>query len=517
VEYKPITAVWEITFACNMRCKHCGSSCDGFLPDELTTEEAVALCQDIGKLGLKYLTISGGEPFLRKDWHLIAAALRKNNVIPVIITNGWFIDEDIIEKAFKAKVSNIAISLDGLRRDHDFMRREGSFDRIMKALDLLKEKGMSSSIVTSLNKNNIKELPQLKELLIQKGVDSWQLQIAVAMGNLLEHPHLILEPLQVDTIIDFAYQTNLEGKILVYLADCVGYYNLKEVEVRKMVNPTKKNYDGFWRGCPAGKNSFGIRCNGNIIGCTSIRDDSYIEANVRDIPLSELWEKEDAFAWNRNLTGNDLKGFCNRCQYAQYCLGGCTNVKITMDNSIYENHYCSYRVAAEKEQKNIEKISDTASLIAKGKKYVEDRDYQFAEFYFSRAFRLDPQNHEIADYLGFIYFQLGNYEKCLEFNHISLKINPVNHYALKGLGNCLVKMGNIEEGIVSLKKSIQQAPEEFTDPYHDLAVVLYNRKRYNEALDILEEGRKKSPVFTRQSQQFHQLLEKKAGTVRAAV
>jgi len=279
-----------------------------------------------------------------------------------------------------------------------------------------------------------------------------------------------------------------------------------------MVNPGKKDYDGFWRGCPAGKNSFGIRCNGNIIGCTSIRDDSYIEANVRDIPLPRLWEKEDAFAWNRNLTGNDLKGFCQQCQYAQYCLGGCTNVKITMDNSLYENHYCSYRTAAEQEQKKIEKIPDTDSLIAGGKKYVENGDYQFAELYFNRAFRLDPQNQETADYLGFIYFQLGNYEKCLEFNHISLNINPDNHYALKGLGNCLVKMDNVEEGIVSLKKSIQQAPKDFTDPYHDLAVVLYNQERYHEALKILEEGRKKSPVFARQSQEFHQLLEEKAGT-----
>ena len=509
MDYHPITAVWEITFACNMRCKHCGSSCEGFLPDELTTREALELCKDIGKLGLKYLTISGGEPFLREDWHLIAAGLRQNNVIPVVITNGWFIDEDIIDKAFEARVSNIAISLDGLRENHDFMRRPGSFDRIMKALDLLKAKGMSSSIVTSLNKNNIKELPQLKELLVQKGVDSWQMQIAVAMGNLLNHRHLILEPHQVDTVIDFAYRTNLEGNLMVYLADCVGYYNLKEVEVRKMVNPGNKSYDGFWRGCPAGKNSFGIRCNGNIIGCTSIRDDSYIEGNVRDIPLPELWEKEDAFTWNRELTGSDLEGFCKECQYAYHCLGGCTNVKITMENSLYQNRYCSYRVSAEKELADIEKIIDPDSLIAKGKNYISDGQYQFAEFCFNRAYRLDPQNRETVDYLGFIYFQLENYEKCQEFNHISLTLSPDNPYALKGLGNCLVKMGDTDEGIAYLKKSIELASEDFTDCFHDLAAIYYNRQQFPEALEILEQGRKKSPHFARQSQEFYRLIKEK--------
>jgi radical SAM protein with 4Fe4S-binding SPASM domain len=510
VNYKPVTAVWEITFACNMRCKHCGSSCDSFLPDELTTEEALALCDDIGKLGLRYLTLSGGEPFLRKDWHLIARRLRDNDVIPVIITNGWFIDEDIIEKAFWAEVSNIAISMDGLRKNHDFMRREGSFDRILRALRLLKEKNMSSSIVTCINKSNIKELPQLKDLLIENGVDSWQLQIAVAMGNLLDHPHLMIDPEQVDTIINFAFDTNKEGNILVYLADCVGYYHDKEVEVRKMVS-SDKSYDGLWRGCPAGKYSFGIRCNGNIIGCTSIRDDSYLEGNVRDISLPEIWEAKDSFAWNRNLRKEDLSGFCRLCQYGTYCLGGCSNSKLTMAKSLYENHYCSFRVAVEREKEKVNQITDREQLIEAGKKHVGNRDYQFAEIYFARVLEMTPDSHEAADYLGFIHFQMENYDKCLEFNHLSLKINPLNAYAMKGLGNCLVRMGRRDEGIASLKKSIHMASGDFFDPYHDLAVVYYENRQYNDALKILEEAREKSDVFINQSQEFYQLLKEKLG------
>lgn len=497
-----------------MRCKHCGSSCDSFLPDELTTEEAFSLCDDIGKLELKYLTISGGEPFLREDWHLIARRLRDNNVIPVVITNGWFIDEDVIEKAFRAEVSNIAISLDGLRKNHDFMRREGSFDRAMKALDLLKEKGMSSSIVTCINKDNIEELPQLKKLLVEKGVYSWQVQVACPMGNLLDNLHLIIQPEQVDTIIDFAYETNKEGKILVYIADCVGYYNQKEVEIRKMLS--RKNdsyYGGYWNGCHAGKYSFGIRCTGDIIGCTSIRDDSYVEGNVRNISLPAIWESKDAFAWNRQFTKERLEGFCRHCQYGAYCFGGCSNLKITMSKSLYENKYCSFRVAVEKEMETINKITDIDKLIAAGKKYTEKGDYQFAEKYFIKALELEPNNQDVVDYLGFIHFQMENYDKCLEFNELSLKINPGNPYALKGLGNCLVKMGKTEEGIASLEESIENAPEGFTDPYHDLAVVYYNNKQYDGAVKILEKGRKKSDAFLNQSQEFYQLVKEKQGAL----
>lgn len=54
---KLTTAVWEITMGCNMRCKHCGSSCAEALPDELNTSEALEVCDQ-----LKVITLSGGEP-----------------------------------------------------------------------------------------------------------------------------------------------------------------------------------------------------------------------------------------------------------------------------------------------------------------------------------------------------------------------------------------------------------------------------------------------------------------------
>ena len=52
MDYQPMTAVWEITMGCNMRCKHCGSSCENPLPDELTTEEALNLADQIADLGI---------------------------------------------------------------------------------------------------------------------------------------------------------------------------------------------------------------------------------------------------------------------------------------------------------------------------------------------------------------------------------------------------------------------------------------------------------------------------------
>ncbi len=84
MKYKPLSSVWELTMACNMRCKHCGSICEDQLAGELTPEEALNLCDQIGEIGINHVTLSGGEPTCRKDWHLIAERLVKNNVIVTI-------------------------------------------------------------------------------------------------------------------------------------------------------------------------------------------------------------------------------------------------------------------------------------------------------------------------------------------------------------------------------------------------------------------------------------------------
>ena len=101
---KLTTAVWEITMGCNMRCKHCGSSCAEALPDELNTSEALEVCDQLKDLGLKVITLSGGEPTTRSDWHIIAKRLVDNGIITSIITNGWLIDENFIHNAITSGI-----------------------------------------------------------------------------------------------------------------------------------------------------------------------------------------------------------------------------------------------------------------------------------------------------------------------------------------------------------------------------------------------------------------------------
>lgn len=317
----PITAVWEITMGCNMRCKHCGSSCAKPLPEELNTAEALALCEDIGDLGLKWITLSGGEPLIRQDWPQLVRALRARGVIPNMITNGWMCTEEIIDTAKDAGIGTFAVSLDGPRDVHDFIRREGAFDRAIIAMKTMAAKGIDAGAITTVQRRNIDRLEEIYDTLHTAGVEVWQLQIGLPMGNLGhgENIDMVLPPESIDRIIDFIHQHSTDPDMSIFPADCLGYYSVKEIEARTRANRSDEPIS--WIGCNAGKRSFGILHNGDILGCTSIRDRSFIEGNIRERPLAEIWHDPEKFAWSRTITKKQLSGRCAGCGYGDVCLG----------------------------------------------------------------------------------------------------------------------------------------------------------------------------------------------------
>ncbi|CAG8999023.1 MAG: PqqA peptide cyclase [Candidatus Celerinatantimonas neptuna] len=487
MDYQPVTGVWEITMGCNMRCKHCGSSCEQPLPDQLTTDEALALARDIGNLGLEWITLSGGEPFIRKDWDLIAAELSNNGVIPNIISNGWVINKSILKRAIKANIGTIAISMDGLESTHDFIRRSGSFQRIVKALELMQETGVTSGVITTINQRNIKELPQMREFLASLKVQFWQLQIGLPMGNLAQNADMVIAPEQVDDVIDFTYETMLDGRVAIFPADCLGYYNIKELKVRQQAHHTQ--YYPLWQGCNAGKRSFGILHNGDILGCTSVRDRHYIEGNIRERPLREIWDDRNAFAWNRQAKKSQLEGNCAKCQYGTQCLGGCPNTRLTMNGRMEsENVYCSFNQAMRRTSAKIAQIQDNESLRKRAETYISKGEFQIASLVIEEALKRDPKNLDLLKLNGFIQFSLSNWDACRHANDVALNLDPNDAYANKGMGLALHRLGATDKGIQYLRKAIALSPQGDTDSRTDLAAVYQEIGKTAEAKALLNEA-----------------------------
>jgi radical SAM protein with 4Fe4S-binding SPASM domain len=501
--YQPMTAVWEITMGCNMRCKHCGSSCENALPDELTTEEALDLADQIADLGLTWITLSGGEPFIRKDWHLIAKRLSDKGVIPNIISNGWLVTDDIISKIKESKVGTVAISLDGLKETHDYIRKPGSYDRTISALQRFVGNEVVCGVVTTISNANMHELRELRQVLVDLKVPYWQVQIGLPMGNFSKEKGFILRPEQINDIIDFCYETAKGGEITLYPADCIGYYNIKELETRQIAHNTGTL--PMWKGCNAGKRGFGILHNGEIMGCTSIRDRQYIEGNIRITPLRAIWENPENFKWNRTATKAMLKGECNQCKYGDECLGGCPNTRLTMEKDIWaENRYCSYNVGMKRSRDIVAQRSDTEQLMKDAFKYIEEQEYQIAAIVLDRVLELDPSNLEALKYHGFVSFFMQNLNQAEQSNRKALEVNPEDVYSMKGLGITLYKKGDKPEGIGYLKKAVSMTDNKFMDPFFDLALIYLDNNQPDEAKALLNKARETNPDFYQQNQALYE-------------
>ncbi len=117
--FYPRNVVWELTLACNLRCRHCGSRAGKARDDELSEVEALDVADQLAALGAERVTLSGGEPTLSPYWHTVGKRLTDQGVRVNIISNGKTWTADHTRMAKEAGLESAAFSLDGLEDVHD--------------------------------------------------------------------------------------------------------------------------------------------------------------------------------------------------------------------------------------------------------------------------------------------------------------------------------------------------------------------------------------------------------------
>jgi radical SAM protein with 4Fe4S-binding SPASM domain len=343
--YVPRLCVWELTLQCNLNCRHCGSRAGKGRDDELTTPEALKLANDLADLGCKNLTLGGGEPLLRRDWPLIATTLIDRGVKTNMVTNGRAWNKETTKTARTVGLESVAFSVDGLEETHTYVRRvEGHWRHVFDCIDDCKAHGVIPSVITTVHRRNLHELDALREVLAQHGVERWQVQLGNPTGNMADHRDLCIEPEDVLVMVPkIAQLCRDKSRPKVYPGHNVGYYGDAEEDLRDTGGAIP-----FWIGCTAGISVIGIESNGNIKGCLSLpsamnHEDRFVEGNIRQRSLRDIWTDPNAFAYNRKFTVDQLEGFCRACDYAEICRGGCSWTAFAYTTSRYDNPYCYYR------------------------------------------------------------------------------------------------------------------------------------------------------------------------------
>jgi radical SAM protein with 4Fe4S-binding SPASM domain len=106
--------------------------------------------------------------------------------------------------------------------------------------------------------------------------------------------------------------------------------------------PALNSY-GKWKGCWAGKTVLGIQSNGNVKGCLALPD-NFIEGNIRERNIVDIWNDPNTFAYNRTFTTNDIGMNCRKCPYQETCKGGCLTRSNAVTGMSYNDPYCFYQI-----------------------------------------------------------------------------------------------------------------------------------------------------------------------------
>jgi len=338
---RPIYAVWEVTRRCDLACHHCGTRAGHARSDELDTAECLDLVAQMAELGIKEVTLIGGEAYLRPDWLSIVAAVRKHGMDCTMTTGGRGITGERAEQAAAAGLQSAAVSLDGMEGAHDRQRAlDGAFRAGLRALEHFRAAGLLVSVNTQINAWSWRDLPQLLDVLIEQHAHAWQLQLTVPMGRAADRPELLLQPydlLEVLPLIASLHARAEMAGVRIFAGNNVGYFGPHEALLRRYMPEQHRGT------CGAGKSVLGLEANGTVKGCPSLPTAEWAGGSVREHSLRDLWERATPIRYTRDRTLDDLWGYCRECYYAAECMGGCTWMAHGLFGTPGNNPYCHHR------------------------------------------------------------------------------------------------------------------------------------------------------------------------------
>ncbi len=156
---RPIQALFELTYRCNHLCTFCNNplSREG---SELSTEEAFRVIAQLKELGVLFITLTGGEPLLRKDFWEIAEECRRQKLAIRVFSNAYLITDEVADRLKELSVVETSISIHGSTPEvHEKLTRiPGSFQRVLDAVERLRARDMRVILktpVTRLNENDL--------------------------------------------------------------------------------------------------------------------------------------------------------------------------------------------------------------------------------------------------------------------------------------------------------------------------------------------------------------------------
>lgn len=321
--HAPLSADLYITRRCNLNCIYCfadakyeGNQTGGDQYDEMGLDRINSLIDQMAEVGIKKITLTGGEPTLRPELAEIIHRLINYGINVLLPINSHSMSDKLAQKLRDSGLEKVQVKLDAANsKTQDMLSRvRGSHKKLINGIETLKRHSFTITTVAVVTSWNIKEIPDVIKICANLGVSEVQPRVYTAgIWALNGRGGEYLNP-SCESILW------LEKRIRELQENYKGIMKISSLNssiLRKKEKSEMPTCPGFISTCT-------ILENGLVVPCEMVADFSneFIIGDVRKEPLIDIWNSEKAKRWALRKDFQFLEP-CSSCDEFDRCKGGC--------------------------------------------------------------------------------------------------------------------------------------------------------------------------------------------------
>jgi radical SAM protein with 4Fe4S-binding SPASM domain len=318
IPFSGIVAI-EPTYRCNLSCPICFYEKRYRNPEELEVRDFIKFLDSISNLNAVYFPAV--EPLMKKSFFNIVDYLKERGVFLLLLTNGTLINKDNFSKLTYSKKNTVMLSIDGDKNIHNKIRGVNSFDLVVQAAKLLKNR-CDLRIVCVICEDNVNELWKMPKVIRGIGLNRITFEFERKytdkdiknsqriIGN-EDAFYMLRRSKQAKPTYSFKELVNSISK----MEDEANKYDIKvdflpsyfkekifDIYERKIREKNRLTCKYF--------NKIRIDPSGNFIHCFALRN--YL-GNIKKSSIEEVWNSEIYKNLRKKIVNNNLLPICETC------------------------------------------------------------------------------------------------------------------------------------------------------------------------------------------------------------
>ncbi len=307
---------WHITHHCNLRCAHCYQEEYAFhMPEDRFDRWLAQYLDFTERRSLSpQINLTGGEPLVHSSFFSFAEELRRRDVRWAVLTNGTLIDASSAKRIASLRPAFVQVSLDGARETHDAIRGDGSFEKALRGVDLLKKENVRVIVSFTAQKSNVGDFSAVAVVCRKHRVDKlWWDRVVTDDTERLA--------LSTDEFAAFVRQSNrLQDKYRRRMKTRID--NGRALQFLCASQPC------VYR-CNAGGDLLIFLPNGDVMPCRRL---PFVIGNMERSPLEQIVAESELM---RELKDAPVPEACRLCSHLSLCRGGAKCVTYAQTGQLY--------------------------------------------------------------------------------------------------------------------------------------------------------------------------------------